>query len=260
MREAKNRWLIIIVAVVLLTACAGMAFVQNPSPDSSARRGGRRPKRDKPRTQGYSTEQACSDNAQLHTIAFSGLAFMTGTFGADTFLPPGKAADFFGFQYMRDIDASEAGHNMNFLTRIADNILYVLDAEQKALLIDLAGEQEELFQDLATTRFPLIKAFRMNLEGKLPGDSSGLSLTAVRQHVAGIFEIDGRLSYRRAEVFGRIAQSLEPDQIAYIRKLSFNDSSTWPPLPRQLDKKALNHNQNVAVMTYASEFFSWYAG
>jgi hypothetical protein len=30
-----------------------------------------------------------SDEAQLHTIAFSGLAFLTGDFGASTFLPPG---------------------------------------------------------------------------------------------------------------------------------------------------------------------------
>ena len=42
----------------------------------------------------YTIEQSVSDKAQLHTLAFSGLAFMTGTFGADTFLPPGKVADY----------------------------------------------------------------------------------------------------------------------------------------------------------------------
>ena len=35
-----------------------------------------------PQSQKYSLEQAISDNAQLHTIAFSGLAFITGDFGA----------------------------------------------------------------------------------------------------------------------------------------------------------------------------------
>ena len=40
--------------------------------------------------QRYSLEQAVSDRAQLHTIAFDGLAFLTGDFGRDTFLPPGK--------------------------------------------------------------------------------------------------------------------------------------------------------------------------
>ena len=47
--------------------------------------------------QRYSIEQAVSDQAQLHTIAFSGLAFITGDFGASTFIPPGKVCDFFGF-------------------------------------------------------------------------------------------------------------------------------------------------------------------
>lgn len=50
---------------------------------------------------GYSIEQAISDRAQLHTLAFDGLAFLTGDFGSSTFLPPGKVADFSGFQYMR---------------------------------------------------------------------------------------------------------------------------------------------------------------
>ena len=42
----------------------------------------------------YSIEQAISDNAQLHTIAFSGLAFLTGDFGAATFIPPWKSVRF----------------------------------------------------------------------------------------------------------------------------------------------------------------------
>lgn len=44
--------------------------------------------RDRP--EGHSIEQALSDRAQLHTIAFDGLAFLTGDFGLDTFLPPGR--------------------------------------------------------------------------------------------------------------------------------------------------------------------------
>jgi hypothetical protein len=43
---------------------------------------------------GYSIEQAVSDRAQLNTIAFDGLAFLTGGFACNTFLPPGKVADF----------------------------------------------------------------------------------------------------------------------------------------------------------------------
>jgi len=100
-----------------------------------------RPPKQDPKRQ-YSIEQAVSDQAQLHTIAFDGLAFLTGDFGSDTFLPPGKVSDYFGFQYMRDIDAKEGGHNTSFLTRIAHNMLAVLNKDQKAQLLALGKEQE----------------------------------------------------------------------------------------------------------------------
>ena len=66
--------------------------------------------------QRYSLEQALSGKAQLHTIAFSGLAFLSGDFAADTFLPPGKVSDYFGFQYLRDIDAAQGGHSTSRVT------------------------------------------------------------------------------------------------------------------------------------------------
>jgi len=34
-----------------------------------------------------------SDRGRLHTIGFSGFAFLTGNLGADSFFPPGKVAD-----------------------------------------------------------------------------------------------------------------------------------------------------------------------
>jgi len=107
---------------------------------------------------GYSIDQAISDRAQLNTIAFDGLAFLTGDLSCNTFLPPGKVADFCGFQYMRDVDTNELGHNTSFVPRAANNVLYILTDEQKAQLVALAREQEKLVTDFAYKRFPLIKA------------------------------------------------------------------------------------------------------
>lgn len=209
---------------------------------------------------GYSIEQSVSDKAQLSTIAFSGLAFLTGTFGADTFLPPGKVADYFGFQYMRDIDAAEAGHNQMFLTNIGNNVLAILSPSQKAAFLALAKEQAGLYRTLADKRLVLIKAFRQNLEGTAPAGSSGLSEQAVKSFVADIFEIDGNLSFRRAETYGAVADALTAAQKAGLAKLKFGDSSTWPELPDQYDKRSMSHDEDVLFLTYASEFFSWYAG
>jgi hypothetical protein len=209
--------------------------------------------------QKYSVEQAVSDRAQLHTICFSGLAFITGDYGASTFIPPGKVCDYFGFQYMRDIDAAEKGHNPIFLNRVAGNVLHVLNDEQKQMLTDLAEEQAPQLIELAEMRLPLIKAFWIELEA----DAPGLDKQAVMEYVADIFERDAQLSLRRAEVMANVHASLREDQKAYFAKMKFGDFNSWPELDER-DKlkrgKGKSKLFNVAYRTYASEFFSWTAG
>lgn len=210
--------------------------------------------------QRYSIEQATSDQAQLHTIAFDALAYLTGDFGYDTFLPPGKVSDYFGFQYMRDIDAKEGGHNTSFLTRIAYNMLTVLSDAQKAQLLALARSQEADIGMFAQRRFPLIQAFRRNLAGDLPKGTRALDRKAVLQYSADLYVLDGNLAYQRAQVMGGILGQLSAAQKAALARLKFGDSRTWPDLPEPLDKRSMSHEVNVAVMTYASEMFSWHAG
>ena len=209
----------------------------------------------------YSLEQAMSERAQLHTIAFSGLAFLTGDFGAATFLPPGKVCDHFGFQYMRDIDAAEKGHNPVFLNRVAGNVLHILDDAQRKKFEDLAAEQAPQFEQLVRMRFPLIQAFHVERDAKAP---AGLSRAAVMKCVGDLFAFDAELSYRRAEVFGQVAKSLTAEQKAYLGKMKFGDFSSWPEMDERGKLKkpqpGTSDLYNVAYMTYASEFFSWYAG
>jgi len=251
------------LVVALVLSFSAMAIAQEPPPPDDQDRPPREgPPRDGPR-QGpdrYSIEQATSDQAQLHTIAFDGLAYLTGDFGFDTFLPPGKVSDYFGFQYMRDIDAKEGGHNTSFLTNIASNMLLVLNAEQKAKLLALGKAQEADIKRFAEMRLPLIKAFRRNLEGDLPAGSKGLDKSAVLKYSASLYELDGLLAYQRAQVMGEISHGLTDQQKTALSKLKFGDSRTWPDVPEQLDKRSMSHEVNVAVMTYASEMFAWYAG
>jgi hypothetical protein len=97
----------------------------------------------------YTLAQTLSDEAQRTTIAFDGLAFLTGSLGADSFFPPGKVADYWGFQYRRDNDPSEMGHNTDFLTKASLNMLYVLTSSQRAQLIALANSQVASINDYA---------------------------------------------------------------------------------------------------------------
>jgi len=231
-----------------------------PRPDQPGRNRGPADRPEQGKGGGYSIEQAVSDRAQLSTIAFDGLAFLTGDFGCNTFLPPGKVADFCGFQYMRDVDTNQLGHNTSFVPRAANNVLSILTDEQKSQLVVLAKEQEKLLTDFAYKRFPLIKAFSRQLAGDIPAGSTGLNREAVMKYTAQLYELDGLLSYRRAQVLGGIVRTLSDKQKAYLGKMVFSNSATWPELDDQVDKKSLSHTAHVAVMTYASEMFSWYAG
>ena len=212
----------------------------------------------------YTISQAVSDRAQLSTIAFSGLAFLTGDFGAATFMPPGKVCDFFGFQYMRDIDVAEKGPNPAFLTRIAADVLNILNDQQRQAFADLAAEQAQQFEQLALKRMPLMEAFQREKDGKAPNGSSGLNREAVTRYVADFYAYDAELSYRRAEVFGKIVASLTSEQKAAFAKMKFGDFNTWPDMDERDALKRPNPGTSrffpVAYMTYASEFFSWYAG
>ncbi len=209
----------------------------------------------------YTLAQAMSDNAQLSTIAFSGLAFITGNGGADTFFPPGKVADFFGFQYMRDVDVAGYGHNTTFLTRVAANVLYILNDSQKAKLVALAKTQAPIYVNFAYNRFPLMNAFRRCLEGRIPTGTVSLSSSAVSAFTSNLYKWDADLSYNRALVVGEIINSFTTEQKAYLSAMQFNNFSTWPAVAEdETLKKSMTNNEFIAVMTYASELFSWYKG
>ncbi|MEQ8168036.1 MAG: Spy/CpxP family protein refolding chaperone [Candidatus Eremiobacterota bacterium] len=237
--------------ILLITGYNVLAGPDQPPPPPGQKQG----------PQGYSIEQAMSDNAQLSTIAFSGLAFITGNSGADTFFPPGKVADFFGFQYMRDVDTAGYGHNTTFLTRVASNVLYILNDSQKAKLVALAKEQAPIYANFAYNRFLLMNGFRRNLEGKIPAGSKGLDIKAVSEYTAGLYKNDADLSYHRAAVVGEIINSFTDEQKAYLGKMQFNNYKSWPDVQEDREfKKKMTHLESVAVMTYASELFSWYKG
>ncbi|WP_319550350.1 hypothetical protein [Desulfogranum marinum] len=209
---------------------------------------------------GYSVEQAISDRAQLTTIAFAALAYMTGDLCGDSFLPPGKVSDFFGYQYLRDTDTGKMGHNTDFVPRSANNVLSILSDVQKAVLISLAQKQVEQIKEFGYRRFPLMKAFRRQLGGDIPTGSTGLNKQAVIKYSKELYQLDGKLSLQRAEVLGSIIRSLNKEQRAYLDTMAGGNSLSWKKLPDQVDKKSYSREEHVAIMTYASELFSWYAG
>ena len=210
--------------------------------------------------QGYSIEQATSDNAQLNTISFAALSFMSSGLCEISFLPPGKHASYFGFQYMRDVKGGAAGHGQNFVPRTANIMLSILSNRQQQLLIDLARQQKEKIKEFALMRFPLLISIEKYADGTLPAGTTQLSQDRIVRHSGELYALDGELSYERAAGFGKVLRTLTQSQKSELARYKELPYDRWPNKKEQLDKRRFDHEIHVALMTYASELFSWITG
>lgn len=211
----------------------------------------------------FNMDQTISDGAQKTTLAFSGLAMMTGNLESQSFFPPGKVADYTGFQYLRDNDPDSMGHNTSFLTRVASNVIFTLSDAQFTQLKALAVSQQNQISLYGYKRFALMKAFRRLMEGDIPVGSTGLSLIQVKKASHELYLIDGQISFDRALLYANIFNSFTTTQKAYLDAMVGKGWNSWPDItPAQIDSKmsGLPQGTSVAVMTYASDLFSWYAG
>ncbi len=209
---------------------------------------------------GMTITQTLSDGAQRNTIAFDALAFLTGNLGADSFFPPGKVADFWGFQFLRDNDPTAMGHNTDFLTRAALNMLHVLTSAQRSRLIALAQSQVDAIRQYAEDRFVLMAAFRRLLAGDLPAGCTGLNQAAVEAYSAELYRLDGEISYQRAQVMGTMISGFAADQRAYLDAMVGKGMLNWPDVQEPDELRGLGREVKVAVMTYVGDMFSWYVG
>ena len=211
----------------------------------------------------FNMAQTISDGAQSTTMAFSGVALMTGNLAAQSFFPPGKVADYTGFQYLRDNDPSNMGHNTSFLTRIANNVIYILNDSQLAKLSALAAGQQTQVDLYGYKRYPMMLAFRRLIDGDIPSGSTGLNLNAVKKASRELYLIDGQISFDRAVLYASVINSLDTTQKAYLEAMKGKGWSSWPDITdAQINSKtsSLAQGSKVAVMTYASDIYSWYAG
>ncbi len=239
---------VLAIALLAFTGCAKKDGVTAPSVN--------------PTTDAYTITRTLSDEAQRNTLAFDGLAFLTGDLGGQSFLPPGKVADYCGFQYLRDNDPTQMGHNTDFVTIIAFNVLHILDSTQVQHLVRSAESDVTPINAFAYARFPLLKAFRRECTGDRPAGSTGLDSAAIVATTAELYRLDGRIAYSRARAMGQVLTSLTPTQRAAFAALkaahgvgNWNRTLTDPLQPLHLP-----HDVNVTVMTYASEMYAWWAG
>ena len=253
----------ITLASAELTVVYAREGLTDPSnPQSNNPQGNPQDGRNQPQegTSAYNIEQATSDKAQGMTISYDALAFMTGDLGSDSFFPPGKVADFWGFQYLRDNDPSQMGHAGDFLTSAAMNTLNNLTADQRAGLVSLATSQVDDINEYGYRRFVLMDAFRRLAEGHLPAGTTSLDQEAVKAYSTELYQLDGQISFERAQLMGNIINSLRAEQTAYFDAMVGKGMLEWNDVQEPEDIRGLDRDVKVAVMTYAADLYSWYAG
>jgi hypothetical protein len=155
------------------------------------------------------------------------------------------------------------GHNTSFLTRVANNVIFILNDSQMAKLKALATAQLTQIDLYGYKRFPLMKAFRRVLDGDIPSGSSGLNLNAIRKASRELYALDGQISFDRAVLYADLMRSMDSTQKAYLDAMKGKGWKSWPDITdEQVRAKmsGLPQGTAVAVMTYASDLFSWYAG
>jgi len=223
----------------------------------------------------YNMPLTLSDGAQQTTLAFDGLAMLTGNLEAQSFFPPGKVADYTGFQYLRDNTPNGLGHNTDFMTYAANNILYLLNDAQLAQLKALAVAQQNDINAYGLQRYSLMKAFRRLIDGDLPAGAGGLNQDAVALASSRLYLIDGQIAFDRASLYASIYASMaggtpcnsDPGttQLACLDSMKAGFSS-WPVLTDaqvasiNARMSGLENGVVVAMMTYAGDILSWYVG
>jgi hypothetical protein len=108
----------------------------------------------------------------------------------------------------------------------------------------------------------LLNAFRRLKEGDLPSGTTQLSKEEIMAYTGDLYKIDGQISYNRAQLFGEVIKSLSSTQKAKLASLkALNGIGKWDStLSNPLEGMNLERGISVAVMTYASEIYAWYAG
>jgi hypothetical protein len=140
------------------------------------------------------------------------------------------------------------------------NMLNVLTESQRAELVALAKSQVSSISEYGYKRFVLMDAFRRLLEGDLPAGTTGLNEQAVKAYSAELYQLDGEISYARAELMGSLINGMDATQLAYLDAMASQGMLEWPTVDEPTDIQGLDRDVKVAVMTYAADMFSWYAG
>ena len=75
-----------------------------------------------------------------------------------------------------------------------------------------------------------------------------------------MYDVDASISIARAKTYASVINSLNQTQRAYLDKMKSEGMASYPVVDASAVLKNSGQGNSVAMRTYASEMFAWYAG
>ena len=121
------------------------------------------------------------------------------------------------------------GHNTSFLTRVANNVIYILNDAQFAQLKTLATAQLDADQPLRLQALPADEGLppRCSTATSPPARPASTS-NAVKKASRELYLIDGQISFDRALLYANVLDSLDATQKAYLDAMKGKGWNSWP--------------------------------
>eukprot|EP00930_Biecheleria_cincta_P044254 TRINITY_DN30382_c0_g1_i1.p1 TRINITY_DN30382_c0_g1~~TRINITY_DN30382_c0_g1_i1.p1 ORF type:complete len:1734 (+),score=270.87 TRINITY_DN30382_c0_g1_i1:59-5260(+) len=206
------------------------------------------------------------EDTDFNILASKGFAFFTGGVTQDAWMPPGKTAVYFGFQYFRYQDSGAI--SSSDARKVGAAVAYKLDAAQRSTLCSMIDSSASLYQEIHALRAEIVSRIHDLRQAVVNGSSNDLAKTRATSEV----EI-GRLSqelYARdgavADLYGTTfaALNLTAEQRKYFYDLwngaAYLNSSDVASFK---GKDACSKDQTYAqsnIESVASEIFAWVVG
>jgi len=139
-----------------------------------------------------------------------------------------QGGDYTGFQYLRDNDPDSMGHNTSFLTRIANNVLFVLnDSRCEAEGAGLRPARPD--RPLRIQALPADEVFPARSRRRHSGRLLRLNLNAVRKASRELYVLDARSASTVRPLFD-ILRSMDSTQKAYLDAMKGKGWKSWPDI------------------------------
>lgn len=190
--------------------------------------------------------------------------WMTGTLEQAHYEPLGEVANYFGFAALRTEIRERAGKHAdeNFRGRVYEEVLELLNAEQRAILYELLAEHRKSVGGFLSDRVALVDALWVLKRGE------SLDFDRIEELMRSVGRHEGNITVATTRAYGKLLPTLSAQQRQHLDdirsgKITAADmAATALPFAKQSLEQfgALSEDDQSLIKEIASKFIAWSTG